>query len=242
MRSSSPAKLDELCGERVPAVVALGAVRRRRHQLAPPGRARPARRSGTLWCHSTRSSMKETPLPLIVCAMIAARLAGRERHGVEACEQRVVVVAVDLDGPSSRTPRSLSASGSSRVRRLRARALLQSVAVDDHDEVVEAAVAGRHHRLPVAALLQLAVAEQDEDATRRSVEASRRLPCPTATGRPWPSGPVLVSTPGTFLRSGWPLSGEQRRHERVQQLVRSKKPRAASVGVQRAGGSGPCSG
>ena len=29
---------------------------------------------------------------------------------------------------------------------------------------------------------------------------------PTATGKPCPSGPVLVSTPGTFLRSGCPLS------------------------------------
>ena len=29
---------------------------------------------------------------------------------------------------------------------------------------------------------------------------------PTAIGRPWPSGPVLASTPGTLLRFGWPLS------------------------------------
>ena len=29
---------------------------------------------GTLWCHSTRSSMKETPRPLIVSAMIATGL------------------------------------------------------------------------------------------------------------------------------------------------------------------------
>ncbi|CAM5704556.1 hypothetical protein SVIOM74S_00527 [Streptomyces violarus] len=31
---------------------------------------------------------------------------------------------------------------------------------------------------------------------------------PTATGNPCPSGPVLVSTPGTFRRLGWPLSGD----------------------------------
>ncbi len=39
---------------------------------------------------------------------------------------------------------------------------------------------------------------------------------PTATGKPWPSGPVLVSTPGTLLRSGWPLRRESGCEEGVQ--------------------------
>ena len=42
-------------------------------------------------------------------------------------------------------------------------ALLQAVAVNDHGQVVELIVRGRHGRLPVAPLLQLAVAGERED-------------------------------------------------------------------------------
>ena len=40
--------------------------------------------------------------------------------------------------------------------------------------------------------------------------ASMRSPSamPTAVEMPWPSGPVVVSTPGTWPYSGWPAHGE----------------------------------
>ncbi len=31
---------------------------------------------------------------------------------------------------------------------------------------------------------------------------------PTAIEMPWPSGPVVASMPGVYLRSGWPAVGE----------------------------------
>ena len=44
------------------------------------------------------------------------------------------------------------------------RALLETVAVDDGGERVEVVVRRRHGRLPVAALLELAITEHDERA------------------------------------------------------------------------------
>ena len=65
---------------------------------------------------------------------------------------------------------------------------------------------------------------------------------PTATGRPWPSGPVFVSTPGTLLRSGWPLSGEPVGHEgrRARSYGEEARGRRASCRARRT--RGPCSG
>jgi hypothetical protein len=40
--------------------------------------------------------------------------------------------------------------------------------------------------------------------------ASMRSPSarPTAVAMPWPSGPVVDSIPGEYLRSGWPAVGD----------------------------------
>ena len=59
----------------------------------------------------------------------------------------------------------------------------------------------------------------------RSLAASAQ---PTPTGKPWPSGPVLVSTPGTLVRFGWPLSAESGAMN-VLSSSRAKKPQWASV-------------
>ena len=40
-------------------------------------------------------------------------------------------------------------------------------------------------------------------ASMRSASAS-----PTDIEMPWPSGPVVASMPGLYLRSGWPAVGE----------------------------------
>ena len=106
--------------------------------------------------------MKETPRPLIVCAITQSGLC-RAGSACEGIEQRGVIVAIDLD--------DVPAEGAPLVRqRLEivglgdGGALLQAVAVDDQGQVGELAVAGGHRRLPVAAFLQLAVAGDDEGA------------------------------------------------------------------------------
>ena len=88
-------------------------------------------------------------------------------------------------------------------------------------------MAAGHRGLPVAALLQFAVAEHDERpaAWTGSLAASAQ---PTATGKPCPSGPVLVSTPGTLVRLGWPLSGDSG-WANVSSVDGGKKPQCASV-------------
>ena len=64
----------------------------------------------------------------------------------------------------------------------------------------------------------------------RLVEASMRAAraMPTATGRPCPSGPVFVSTPGTLLRSGWPFNRDSGAMK-VLSSAAAKNPASASV-------------
>merc|ERR1719409_851482 len=61
-----------------------------------------------------------------------------------------------------------------------------AVGVVHEDEVVQLLVASKSHRLIGHTLLQAAVA----------------MPTPLPT--PWPSGPVVDSTPGVQPNSGWP--------------------------------------
>ncbi len=64
---------------------------------------------------------------------------------------------------------------------------------------------------------------------RRSEACSRAASAmPTATANPCPSGPVLVSTPGTLVRFGWPLSADSGA-AKVSSSRRAKKPQCASV-------------
>src|SRR5579884_951019 len=43
-------------------------------------------------------------------------------------------------------------------------ALLEAVAINNHRQIVQPIVGGRHSRLPVTALLQFTIASQNEDA------------------------------------------------------------------------------
>ena len=65
---------DQLLRERLAAVVRLGVLRNEGHRESSWIAASTCWASGTLWCHSTRSSMKDTPLPLIVWAITATGL------------------------------------------------------------------------------------------------------------------------------------------------------------------------
>jgi len=66
--------------------------------------------------------------------------------------------------------RSLSASGSSGIRPLRGQVGLEAVAIDDDHQVVEALGAGDQRRLPHRALVELAVAHDDEHARRSAAQ------------------------------------------------------------------------
>ena len=90
-------------------------------------------------------------------------------------------------------------------------------------------MAGAHRRLPVGAFLQLAVAEHDEGSPVRALASFAPIALPTPIGRPWPSGPVFASTPGTLRRFGWPFSADSGCDEGRQALRSGKKPRSASV-------------
>ncbi len=164
-------------------------------------------------------------MPLIVLAMTAT---GRPVvDGSKRLEQLREVVAVDHARlEAERDP--LVGQRLELLGLLGARALLQAVAVDDRGQVGEVVVGGGHRRLPVGALLQLAVAEDDERAVSPCRAAWRPARVPTPTGKPWPSGPVLVSTPGTLVRFGWPLSAESGAMN-VLSSARGKKPQWASV-------------
>ncbi len=89
--------------------------------------------------------MKDTPPPLTVRAMMQPGLPAWKRHCVERAEQLLYRVA-----STSRTAHPNAAKSVQRrdaVHVLGPRALLEVVAVDDHDEVLQAVVGGRHEGL-----------------------------------------------------------------------------------------------
>ena len=81
-------------------------------------------------------------------------------------------------------------------------ALLQAVAVDDRRRDCRAGDGRRTSPLPSWSL----PAARRRRARRRFASwpwrASEPIALPTPIGRPWPSGPVFASTPGTFRRFG----------------------------------------
>ena len=91
IRSSCVGELDQRALERVAAVEALA----HSSQLLA-ARAPSARRSGTLWCHSTRSSMNETPWPLIVWAITQLG-----RPALERAARRSVSSSASTSWPST---------------------------------------------------------------------------------------------------------------------------------------------
>ena len=121
--------------------------------------------------------MNETPRPLIVWAITPT---GRPVvDGPNASSSAAIVVAVDFANLEPER-RELVGEWIEGVRALGAIALLQAVAVDDDSEVVEAGVAGGHQRLPVAAFLQLAVADDHEHARGGDRASVARCAAPTA--------------------------------------------------------------
>src|SRR5699024_8858135 len=159
---------------------------------------------GTLWCHSTRSSMNETPLPLIVWAMIAT---GRPSLGLvqASCSARWSWPSTSRTAAPNAS--SLAASGS--------RALVSSVrspCCKRFRSTITVRLSNRWCAAAISASQLLPSCSSPSPQTTYTREScpSRRTPIasPTATGSPCPSGPVLVSTPGTLVRSGCPFSAE----------------------------------
>src|SRR5262249_13140000 len=105
---------------------------------------------------------------------------------------------------------------------------LHLVVVDDRREVRNAVLAGAHRRLPHRALVDLAVAGDDEDARVARARARSASAMPRPTDRPWPSAPVEASTPGTLPASGWPPRIESRR-QNVSSVSSGKNPLSAST-------------
>ena len=193
---------------------------------------------GTRWCHSTRSSMNETPRPLCVWAMTQLGRPRSSGRALEPLDERREVVAVDLgDGPAEGAP--LVGQRLEAHRALGRVALLEAVAVDDDRQVVEAEVRGRHGRFPVAALLQLAVARSGRRSARRARPSSRRAPCRRRSAGRGRAGRCWPRRPGTLLRSGCPLSSESGCMKSSELVARRRSP--PRRGSRRARpSSGPC--
>ena len=104
---------------------------------------------------------------------LVARTEAREG----AAQRRVVVPVAGLDLPPERAQLRLEVA--EREDLLRRLVRLQLVAVDDDPEPAEAVVGGSLERLPVLALLQLAVAgHHDDDAVATGVPLRPRDPAP----------------------------------------------------------------
>src|SRR5699024_8589010 len=108
-------QLDQLLGERGAVVIPGRGCIGECHTSSLAARAT-CSAVGTLWCHSTRSSMNETPLPLIVRAMTAT---GRPSLGVVQASCRARWSWPSTSRTSAPNASSLAASGS--------RALVSSV-------------------------------------------------------------------------------------------------------------------
>ena len=146
MREFRVCEFDERFGESLTTIerLDLGCCRRG-HRASSLRASSTCSGDGTLWCHSTRSSMKETPLPFDRVGDDAARFAG-SRSG-EGVEERLMVVAVTFDSvPPESAP--LVRERIETIGVLRARALLQTVAVDDRGQMCPTGDGRRTSRLP----------------------------------------------------------------------------------------------
>ncbi len=135
--------------------------------------------------------MNETPLPLIVSATSAfgASSPARNRAKRPRSSAWSWPSHVATSQPNARSFRLEIAESEDLVRRL---VRLQLVAVDDDPEPAETLVRGGLERLPVLALLQLAVAgHHDDDALRgrqralpRRCRGPSRCPCRASPSSP----------------------------------------------------------
>ena len=80
---------------------------------------------------------------------------------------------------------------------------LDAIAVDDHGDLVQAAIRRLLKRLPELPLLELAVAGEDVHASGPAGEAVGEREAPRLRA-PMPSEPVLVTTSGVAATSGCP--------------------------------------
>ena len=122
-------------------------------------------------------------------------------------------------------------------------------------------MAGERDRLLADAFHQVAVAGDhigrviDQSSPKRAARWRSAIAMPTALARPWPSGPVVVSTPGVWPYSGWPAVSEPSwrkclisldRHRRIageieqrieqHRAVAGREHEAVAVGPGRIGG------
>src|SRR5205823_2630385 len=82
------------------------------------------------------------------------------------------VMTIDLvDVPAEDTPALRHRGQVQHLLRVAERLL--AVQIDDRDEVGEAVVRGKHHRLPERALIALRVADEDEAPAPRALQARR---------------------------------------------------------------------
>ena len=236
MRSSSRASAMSVVGERLAAVVERGGRRRVAHRDSSSRAAWTCSAVGTLWCHSTRSSMNETPLPLIVLAITATGrpvVDGRER----------VAAAARSRGRRRRGPPSRSWPTCRRAARAAWCPRCGRPAAGGCGRRSRSGWRGRSGAAVIAASQLLPSCSSPSPST---TNVRRGEPCscaasaqPTATGKPWPSGPVLVSTPGHLGAVRVAVERGQRRREGVQLLPRrrSRSGRAWRTARRR---SGPC--
>ena len=146
-----------------------GIWRRRGRGQARGSRAREVcASSGSLWCQGALSLMKEMGCPLWEWATMKVGPPGSTGAGPKASRSASWswVSTSTTWAPKART---LPSRGQV-VGVLGGGALLEVVAVGDHAEVVELELGGGHEGLPVRALLELAVAGQDEDPPRGAVD------------------------------------------------------------------------
>src|SRR5712692_4307944 len=105
----------------------------------------------------------------------------------------------------------------SRLTRARPKLSSESISVEsvglvvhhDHGEVGQADGARVDDRLAVAALVQFRVAHQHEHPRRHKPAGDQPVRDADPSGRPCPSDPLAISTPGLRLRSGWYPSREE---------------------------------
>ena len=218
-RAASPTPRGR-CGPRAPGVAVVGRARRRARRTS-------RRAGGPRISLVTRTSSSPSGLPWAVVGVgelgrrvadVAAqddqRRAGPRRPWPAAAPasraSRSLADLAEARRRASRRPRTAWRTSSEQAE-LGGAVDRDVVVVVDVDEPAEAEVAGQRGGLVADALLEVAVGADHEGVVvarprgRTGPAASaRRCPCPTPLAKPWPSGPVVTSTPAVWCTSGWP--------------------------------------
>jgi len=143
--------------------------------------------------------MNETPLPLMVFAMIAGRPGAVLRNTSERLQNLGNTVAFTSHASQPKAAH-LSRSDGRFMISLLPTGGLPFVVINDDDHVAQFVGGREQGGFPHGAFVAFAVAHHDIDAVARfRIFAARAMPQPT--GRPCPSEPVASSTPGR--NRGW---------------------------------------